>query len=85
MCTNVSAMQKFLKIAGADPSALDNRQRSAKYYKDHISELELPSAHKTAFSSRRGTQVSDSEYFFDILFCYYVDFCKNVQNSYLQL
>ncbi|XP_017781754.1 PREDICTED: uncharacterized protein LOC108566405, partial [Nicrophorus vespilloides] len=61
MCQNPGSIQKMLKSAGADPSALDNRQRSARYYADHISELELPNSHKSKLNSRRNTTVKDSK------------------------
>lgn len=60
MCKDKGTIQKLLKYAGADPGVTDYRQHSPKYYMEHPSELELPSPHKMANSSMRGSAVRDS-------------------------
>ncbi|KAK9702905.1 hypothetical protein QE152_g29663 [Popillia japonica] len=65
MCKDKGYIQKILKYAGADPGVTDFRQHTPKYYMDHPSELELPSPHKTANSSRKSTAVKDSTYIID--------------------
>lgn len=58
-------MQKLLLSIGADSSAVDNRQRTAKYYMDHVSELELPCAHKYRRGSRKAVPVKEGEELFE--------------------
>lgn len=62
MCKDKGYIQKLLKYAGADSGVADFRQHTPKYYMEHPSELELPSPHKTANSSRKGTAMKDSTY-----------------------
>ncbi|KAK4876069.1 hypothetical protein RN001_012491 [Aquatica leii] len=59
VCKDPAYMQKLLVGAGGDLSALDNRQRSTKYYMAHASELELPSLHKAIKSPRKSTPCSE--------------------------
>lgn len=61
MCKDPAAVQKLLKNAGADISAVDNFQHSVKYYLDHKQELELPSGQKTIITSRKSTASKDGQ------------------------
>lgn len=63
MCKDPIAMQNLLKSAGADPTILDNRQRSAKYYMKNPSELELPSIIRTTIEPKKSVPVKESKYF----------------------
>lgn len=59
LCKDSHEMQKLLVNAGADIAALDNKQHSTKYYMSRVSELELPSVHKSLSSSTKTTPVKE--------------------------
>lgn len=61
MCRDPVAIQNLLKSAGADPTILDNRQRSAKYYMKNPFELELPSAIKSASEPKKPVTVKEGK------------------------
>lgn len=61
MCRDPIAIQNLLKSAGADPTILDNRQRSAKYYMKNPSELELPSIIRSSSEPKKTVPVKDSK------------------------
>ncbi|KAK9881639.1 hypothetical protein WA026_017161 [Henosepilachna vigintioctopunctata] len=54
-CKDPALVQRMLLNAGADSSILDMRQHSAKYYMNHVDELELPSVQNSASSTRKST------------------------------
>ncbi|KAB0795470.1 hypothetical protein PPYR_12309 [Photinus pyralis] len=58
-CKEPEAIQKLLTNAGADISAVDNKQRTTQYYMSHASELELPSVHKISKSPRKSTPCNE--------------------------
>ncbi|XP_076266287.1 uncharacterized protein LOC143199972 isoform X4 [Rhynchophorus ferrugineus] len=60
LCKDPGTAQKVLISAGADPSAVDYKQHSTKYYSNHLQELELPSGHKTTSPSRKSTASKES-------------------------
>ncbi|XP_030761565.1 uncharacterized protein LOC115886514 isoform X2 [Sitophilus oryzae] len=60
LCKDSNTVQKLLVAAGADPSAVDYRQHSTKYYTTHLQELELPSGPKTTTTSRKSTANKES-------------------------
>lgn len=62
MCRDPVAIQNLLKSAGADPTILDNRQRSAKYYMKNPSELELPSVIRSAPETKKSKEIKESEF-----------------------
>lgn len=62
MCRDPIAIQNLLKSAGADPTLLDNRQKSAKYYMKNSSELELPSSIKPIPETRKPTAIKESKF-----------------------
>lgn len=70
------AIQNLLKSAGADPTLLDSRQRSAKYYMKNPSELELPSSIKTIQEPKKSSTIKDSklllflvQFYFSVYIC----------------
>ncbi|XP_057668125.1 uncharacterized protein LOC130901063 isoform X2 [Diorhabda carinulata] len=60
MCKDPLGAQKLLTNAGADITATDNYQHTAKYYMDHNQELELPSGQKSTTIPRKNTANKDS-------------------------
>ncbi|XP_056632967.1 uncharacterized protein LOC130442646 [Diorhabda sublineata] len=60
MCKDPLGVQKLLTNAGADVTATDNYQHTAKYYMDHNQELELPSGQKSTTIPRKNTTNKDS-------------------------
>lgn len=60
-CKDVAGMQGLLRSCGADPSALDGRQKTARYYADKPAELELPSWHGSHAASRKAPANKEGE------------------------
>ncbi|KAJ3642387.1 hypothetical protein Zmor_025180 [Zophobas morio] len=68
MCKDVSSVQKLLISAGADSSAHDSKQHTAKYYSNHVQELELPNSQKSTVNSGKLGPHPESKCFLKLIF-----------------